>query len=61
MDSVDLIAALVATMCNLSSPGLSKNVKMDCIEQMTNCLVIKDGQTNQKRIEYCREKYNKKD
>ena len=58
--SIDALVVAIGIFCNLKNPVINKDVKIDCLEAMTNCAVIEDGKTNLKQVEKCKDLWKKR-
>lgn len=60
MITISMLPFIISSFCHFSSPGISKETKIVCMEFMVNCAIVKDGQTSSKLVDACKEKWSKK-
>lgn len=54
MVSIEMLTFIIATFCDIKNQDIPKETRIECVESMTNCSIILDGKTTNKRIDYCR-------
>lgn len=52
-----MLTFVIAAFCGIKDPNVSREKKEDCINYMSNCAIIQDGKTTEKRVTYCKEKW----
>lgn len=50
---MDAVINLIATACLFSSPNVSKQYKLDCMEKLVNCSVGPGGLVTEKQTKEC--------
>lgn len=57
MMSIATLTFVIGAFCGINDPKLTKGYKLDCMEYMVNCAIVKDGQTSKKLVDKCRENW----
>lgn len=59
MSNITLLAlqVIIANFCQFKDTTVNTEYKIDCLSYVANCAIIKEGTTNEKRIELCKDKW----
>lgn len=58
MSEAALILA-VSTFCKFSNMKIDKEVKITCMEQQINCIIVEDGKMKKELVKKCQDKWLK--
>lgn len=54
---METLVFIITSFCSIKDPKVSEEYKFNCMELMTNCSIVGDGQTSRKQVELCQEKW----
>lgn len=57
MLSIPELIFILNAFCGIKDPKISHADKVHCIDFMSNCSVVKDGQISNKQLDRCKEEW----
>lgn len=57
MISMTTLTFIIASFCQFKDPSVPRDYKESCMEFIVNCAIVKDGQSSNKIVDECRERW----
>lgn len=55
--TIQMLTFVIMSFCQFKDPKISQDKKMLCAEFFVNCAIVQDGQTSNKLVDECKEKW----